>query len=400
VRQSFYLLCCILLLSSCGAKDFSSTSSPVSYEIRDGTVFRVSAFGEQAVATNADDASAVRPGPDGRSLHFREKNENVRCALMGSGAGDGLAARPPSEPWAYPSIASYGSVSGCGFMGQTSGFLRSTEAFASVSTNPSNTEAILTVELAADGTSMHFPVTQTWTELLRTTPYDAVESGGTSLVGGSLLQVLGNDGRFYSYPQQDAALADGRIILAFGDLLIAIDTRNQRLLGTVRLSGPERGDIQNDAFSMRTDVRSPFGILSSGWEGTGRMEAIIDMRGDTLVLHSLGGIPQPYRSGYALPVAEWNGATLLLHLYHEVDVFDTLSDGDRKLLRNSSDDVGIMVTQVTQRLKKGGSYLDAVCGSAGMDEAFCTALLPGAEVELSSQSDVQETLKALRLPAP
>lgn len=404
----------LLLLSACqkDAEPATSESTPPDVisektgeklELRDSEIFAISAEGEKKLFTNVSKVEAMRMGPDGKTIHFkvtqprRGEDRAAHCANLEAQIRPSVDAGnpnpPPTQaPWDFQRIANAYTIEGCGTYGEAGGYLDTGDFFAYLKEAKSK-DLVLVVEALADAStvSIEFPKGSSLTGL------DEITEDEDFGVAG----FVNAEGERFFYPQEDAVLKDGLLVLAFGEKIVAVDIKAKKLIGTEYLTNPPYSIIAF-SFWFHSKPNLPFVVVESGWEGQSGFSVMLDIENGALYTHRLEKLAQANTNGYQAEFLQWDDQGLTLNFYKEVDITDqamknadpevaqvmkgiekSYSEADWNALEKKLDDV-------EAKERATGKYVDVLCQFPGMAGGGCMGLTKGTTYRVTPGSGLKE----------
>lgn len=272
--------------------------------------------GSEVLFTNVENVNEVRLGPDGKTIHFKVVGDNYQahCANLESEIGTafpGYPSPPPtSPPWDYKEINDFATIKGCdGHL--PGGYLKNSDYFSYLKLIKGS-DGFLIVENLASGDSIEIPVGSNLLEGF----FDAEERRGNSYW---VLGIEGKDGFIYHYPRVDSPPVNGKFVMAFGRLILAVDVDQQKLLGGVAMNAPDYS-VVIDSFWFIASEGSPLVVVESGWEGYKRLEALLDLSEDILKIVKLNSYQESLPDISDIKTVQWEGERVLLTFYNQIDV--------------------------------------------------------------------------------
>ncbi len=179
-----------------------------------------------------------------------------------------------------------------------------------------------------------------------------------------IYKMICSDGESYcSYPHNDSYMVNGRLVLSFGSLVLAVDTNSQVLLGGIALTIPEYRHVMTPSFWFHSKENIPLVVIESKWEGRGKYNAIVDFSGDEIKVEKIEDLDKAIFVGlFDLKKVTWENGGVKLSLYTEKVVSDEVADIIEGI-KNDEDEQEIKMAEekAVARLKQNKSYYDVKC---------------------------------------
>ncbi len=352
-----FLLAILVFWANGMFQNVSLDDSVVQLIVRDGGIYEKIAGEERHLFLDAQNVKKARFGPDGKSIHFLVIPDSRRFLASCANLKDFSDFIPfQKAPWDYGSVGHGYFMRTCGSAGYSGGYLKNAPFFAHIEITPSG-ETVLFIENLSTKKKSEI-------SLPRDSFQDVEEKNNVR--GGYCVDgcygVKAESGSFYLYPVQDAYLMQEKLVLAFADILIAVDVEKNIFLGSEVLSNPPEQIISS---SVEFDFQEnfPFIFITSGWSHGRVSGTILDLSRGRLVLENFPEYSDPGRFGYGAPSFAWDEAGLTIQFYKEIEVTDEISKEEiAQLLKNlDSSEEAIAVTTSTDKYQEVSCFFDARC---------------------------------------
>lgn len=315
--------------------------------VKRANIIEITDTGEEVVFENVENVENARLGPDGQTLHFKVKNRSIsnqHCANLGGKvlSNPGMfpldkSPAPTAPPWDYKRLGDAYTIPNCGENGLTGGFLKESNFFMFIESHNSQ-ESYLIIENLLNSTTFSIVLD---TDYLNDDNFMWIQSFSDQL------------GKYsYYYPHQDAKSSNNRVVVAFGSLVLTIDTVSQRLISVMSLIPPDY-DIVSDSFWFHSNENLPIIIVKSGWEGSSRLQALIDLSGNNVKVIPLN-IYDKGLLGFDIDIIEWKDNGVILNIYRSINLTEKT---DIELFKLSP----VELDNLAKQFKNQGGYLDVFC---------------------------------------
>lgn len=330
------------------------------------------------VVTDVENVSAVRAGPDGKTLQFKlidDSKYTQRCAFFG--AEDSLSEAQVWEriPWSLGMIGSYENIGGCGHHGDLAGgYLLDSNQFAYIRLHADEGEIILE-DLSSDVT-MGISLDLETVELLKKDQW------------GKAFEDAGGD--LYYYPHHDIS-GKGKLLLGFGQVIIGIDTEEKKFLSSKDYSTE---GIVSTSYWFHGDSRYPFFVMASGWEGCQGFSAILDLNKSAMQAIDLTSQTQNGWCGdVELEHLSWNENGLSMQFYERTDLTEKLTKEETDFFADisfSEEAHRLKREEIEAKFKAEGQFADVYCALPGGMDYGCTGYSTGQRFEMTEVGGFKE----------
>lgn len=316
---------------------------------------------------NVIDVSEARRGPDGKTIHFKVKNyqgwkdqrascANLEAPLQSLPSDYGTAAPPTAPPWDFQKVGHAYTIHNCNNNEYSGGYLKTGDYFVYLKLI-SNTQGLLFYENLQSGEIKQLQINSNLLSGLN----DGVDPIGNKPGKGNTYWVeaiVGKDGVYYFYPQQDSLFQNKNLILAFGNLILAINIDKNTLIGEF-----VQQDVVATSFRFLSKSNLPFLVVESAWEGPAIFNEIIDLSSDKLKLVDLTKLDKRSFNDFEVEPIVWEGDAIMFNFTDYEDAtkklpssydFDKLPIGDQARMDQIDRDA-------EKYLKDNFKYLEAKC---------------------------------------
>lgn len=318
-------------------------------------LFEVTDSDKNLLFENLDNVQEARIGPDGTTIHFKRssyQSYHGYCAQLVesvvpvyypypySGIKD---PAPRKAPWDFQKIGDAYTIPDCGEF-RAGGYLEESDYFAYIELK--GKEGYLVIEELDSNKAFWYKLDEKYITGLEAKDgvpgiYEVVPIEDT------------NTGSKYVYAQAGTYLGGGKLIAAFGRLILVVDTQRGKLIGELPLVGAEY-DVALNAFGLITEGQAPSIVVVSGfWEGYISLQTILDVSDGKLKVFGLRDVFKPIFAFGNAQMLEWGKDSVIIRNYKVID--DTPED----FYDNTGNPEGL--SGVQERLIKEKGYLDAFC---------------------------------------
>jgi hypothetical protein len=336
---------------------YNNIDEKVKYSIKDSYIIEKKGSKENVLLRNVTNVTQVRLGPDGKTLHFKVNfpddintyNTHYYCVDLDSDrthvSKDHGKLTPP---WDYKELYYSKLMPSCGLNGKSGGFLKNSGYFVYIKYTSDLTKATLVIEDIKTSYKYSFSL-----------PSVLVQK----ISGDDYIEKIGIE-NWYVYPSKDIITGEEKLVMAFGNYVLAYDLNDNKMLGWDYVGGLEY-DIVEDYFWFHGKKDSDLIVIESKWEWWTRIEGIVDVSNDRMKVVSLKEYSEQVNDWYELEEKQiiWEKNKVLLNFYKFKDLTEEETKslvGDKYIYAEDPPDSAM---SIEKSLELARTYERAIKGS-------------------------------------
>lgn len=320
------------------------------------------------VFNNVTGVEKVRLGPDKKSFHFKVnigEKWPTRCITTGPNWHYAVATPSSTRPWDYKNLGP-GIPHNCTDV-NSSGYLINSNYFVYLKAKFPDDGRLIIEDLLQEKV-VNLPVDRVDLKGF----FDGIHSAPLGRAASYWTDgIKGDDGYTYFYPQNDAELINGKLIVAVGRLVLAADILKEKLILALPLVEPDY-NIISTAFWFLGEKGSPVVVVEAGWEGWQGLQALVDLSGSAAKVINLRNLSKGGLNFFDTKLASWQDGKVVLTLFNTVEIAEQEAGVNKdkiNSLNEANDESGIKAEEIIAktRLMKSNKYKDVWCNlSFGM----------------------------------
>ena len=266
---------------------------------------------DELLFINAHNVSEALVGPDGHTVHFKvpDSSRGAKCADLQSEIVQlppNYPSPPPVEaPWDFNRINHAYTIGGCKEANQT-GFIANGNIFAYIVIEEKDKGKLVILDLDKKE-RLELDLQEEVLDGFFSEDPKRVEDYWSTPISG-------NNGMYYIYPQDNTEEFNNKTILAFGRLLLGVDLKKKKLLGSVALTSPPYNVVAN-SFSFVENSNLPLAVVTSSWEGYVNLEALLDFDGETMKVINLNSYTEGHIDVFDIKDIAWKPDSVVLSFF-------------------------------------------------------------------------------------